>query len=177
MRARRLETQPRLSLVPPACLRDIAAMSFVLRRSARVILLDREGRILLIRFAMPRSDGVFVFWATPGGGVEDGESDLEAARRELREELHLEIPLSGPLHTTTSRFEFEGAMIDSHDVFFVGRCEAGAPQLDAPTDSERAVLQEMRWWTPEEIAVSTESIFPDDLVSVVRRLLNGDDKA
>ena len=43
------------------------------RRAARVLLFDDQGRVLLIHFVIPRSDGPFAFWGTPGGGVEPGE--------------------------------------------------------------------------------------------------------
>src|SRR6266576_1051465 len=93
------------------------------RRSARAILLDHEGHVLLIRFVVQRGSQPFVFWATPGGSVEDGETDAEAARRELMEELHLDIPLTGPIHTAVDQFEHEEAWVTSTDVFFVGRCD------------------------------------------------------
>lgn len=57
------------------------------RRSARVILFNAVQQVLLIRFVIERGNQPFVFWATPVGGVEEGESDLGAARRELLEEL------------------------------------------------------------------------------------------
>jgi 8-oxo-dGTP pyrophosphatase MutT (NUDIX family) len=68
------------------------------RRSARVILLNAAWQALLIRFDIQRDHQPFVFWATPGGGVEKGETDLEAARRELVEELALEISPTGPVY-------------------------------------------------------------------------------
>ena len=47
-----------------------------LRRSARIVLADPVGRVLLFRGTDPGRPGS-EFWFTPGGGVEDGE-DLRA---------------------------------------------------------------------------------------------------
>jgi ADP-ribose pyrophosphatase YjhB (NUDIX family) len=55
------------------------------RRSARAILIDDHGRLILIRRTKP---GQAPYWTAPGGGVEDTDASVEAAlRRELAEEL------------------------------------------------------------------------------------------
>lgn len=60
----------------------------VIRRIATVLLVDREGRLLLqLRGAdAPAAPGK---WSFPGGGIEPGEAPEEAARRELLEETGL----------------------------------------------------------------------------------------
>jgi 8-oxo-dGTP diphosphatase len=60
----------------------------VIRRVAAVLLVDREGRLLLQRRTMdaPAAPGK---WSFPGGGIEPGEEPEEAARRELLEETGL----------------------------------------------------------------------------------------
>jgi 8-oxo-dGTP pyrophosphatase MutT (NUDIX family) len=58
----------------------------------------------LIRFVVSRDGMDFSFWATPGGSVEVGKSDLDAAQRELKEELALSVALAGPIHTAVTRF-------------------------------------------------------------------------
>ena len=55
------------------------------RRSARAILIDDDGRLVLIRRSRP---GREPYWTTAGGGVEDGDGSVEAAmHREIFEEL------------------------------------------------------------------------------------------
>ena len=49
------------------------------------MLFDEAGDVLLIRFVVPRVDGEFVFWALPGGEIEAGETEIEAAVREVSE--------------------------------------------------------------------------------------------
>ena len=60
-------------------------------RAAALIVTDR--RLLLVR--QRRQDRTY--WLLPGGGVKFGESFAEALRRELLEELCLEIELGRPL--------------------------------------------------------------------------------
>lgn len=56
----------------------------VSRRAARALLLDDDGRLVLIKRTKP---GQAPYWTAPGGGVEPGESMTGALERELREEL------------------------------------------------------------------------------------------
>lgn len=140
------------------------------RHAARVILLDETDRVLLIRFVITRQGGDVVFWATPGGGIEGDEAPLAAARRELMEELGLDLLLAGPVHQATAVFEHEGAPLENTDVFFLASCEASAPRLGGLNEAERQVMREIRWWTADEIAASAEPVFPDGLADVVRRV-------
>lgn len=93
------------------------------RHSARAILIDGEGRLVLIRRTRP---GQVPYWTTAGGGVEPGDASLEAAmHRELAEEL-------GAKATAASRvFLFTGRRGDRIAVahFFVARLVS----LDAAT--------------------------------------------
>lgn len=140
------------------------------RRAARILLFDDQGRVLLIRFVIPRSDGPFLFWAAPGGGQEPGESDLDTARREMREELGQVLPVEGPVHETTAVFEFGGEMVEQTDVFFLGRLGAEELRLGGVDEAERMALQEMRWWTAEEIERADQPVFPAGLADLVRKL-------
>ncbi len=128
------------------------------RQAGRAILCDDQSRVLLIYFVLPNMR----FWATPGGGVEKGETLLQTAQRELQEELGITVTLEGPIHTATGIFEFEGELIENTDHFFHGSWN-GTPRLSGATANESAALQEARWWTPEEVEAAKEPIFPRDL--------------
>ena len=123
-----------------------------------------------------KAEPTSTYTISPGIGdqqdVEEGESDLGAARRELLEELHLEIPLSAPVHEVTSTFEFEGKPLTSTDVFFLGRHESQRVELHFATQVERVAMKELRWWTIEELERSSETVFPADLAKVLRSFIS-----
>ena len=64
------------------------------REAVRALVVDAEERVLLLRFENPVTHDVW--WATPGGGVEAGESDELALRRELLEEMRPRAARAGP---------------------------------------------------------------------------------
>ena len=168
-----LRNQPQGRLDAPTLFCDPRAMTDTpnrLRRSARVLLVDEAGRVLLLRFVIERRSGPYLFWATPGGEVEPGEEVLAAARRELREELGLSLPLEGPVHHASGVFEFRDEVVDNLDAFFLAHFTGGPISLDGVDDEERAVLRELRWWTADAIEASPDPVYPPDLAAVVRRL-------
>lgn len=56
-------------------------------------VIQKEGRFLVCRRPLHKRHGGL--WEFPGGKLEPSESDLEAARRELREELDVEVTAVG----------------------------------------------------------------------------------
>jgi 8-oxo-dGTP diphosphatase len=133
-------------------------------------LFDEAGRVLLIRFVVPRAEGEFVCWVTPGGEIELDETPVQAVVREIREELGLELEVEGPVYEDSNCFLHQGEMRENVDFFFKGFCLAGEPVLKGVTDDEIAIMKEIRWWSVEEIEGSAERIFPVDLVLRVREL-------
>ena len=138
------------------------------RRTARVMLFDESGAVLLIRFVAMRPEGEFDFWAMPGGEIEEGESEIEAAVRELHEELGIAVTVEGPIYRDANQFWHQGEMQDNVDFLFRSRCGRDEPCLTGVTAEEIAMMREMRWWTAEEIERSKERIFPAELAARVR---------
>jgi ADP-ribose pyrophosphatase YjhB (NUDIX family) len=127
------------------------------------MLFDEAGDILLIRFAVPRADGEFVFWALPGGEIEVGETELAAAVREVKEELGLAVEVVGPVYCDRNQFLHQGEMQDNTDFLFRAKCRREEPRLIGVTADEREIMREIRWWSRDEIASSGERIFPENL--------------
>ena len=135
------------------------------RTTARLALFDARGRILLFLHA----DGMGRrFWATPGGGVEKGESLEQAARREASEELGAHDVDLTYLWTGLTEFEFADKDVSQTEAFFrvTGHTGVFGPDVEATHRRER--ILESRWWTAEEIEASQERILPLDLAKRVR---------
>jgi ADP-ribose pyrophosphatase YjhB (NUDIX family) len=134
------------------------------------MLFDEAEAILLIRFVVMRPDGEFVFWALPGGQIEDGETEIEAAVREVREELGLELTVAGPVYCDSNQFFHQGEMQDNVDFLFRAECGREAPRLIGFTSDEKEIMREIRWWSEAEVEASEERIFPGNLAERMREL-------
>jgi 8-oxo-dGTP diphosphatase len=132
------------------------------------MLFDEAGAILLIRFVVPREDGEFVFWALPGGEIEPGETEADAAVRELKEELGIAVTVEGPVYRDANMFLHQGEMQDNLDFLFRARCGRAEPRLTGLTMEEIGIMKEMRWWTADEVEDSEERIFPGELAARMR---------
>ncbi|WP_155371359.1 NUDIX domain-containing protein [Catellatospora vulcania] len=147
-----------------------------LRHGVRAIVLDEQDRVLLCRFAFDGLEGPVVVWATPGGGIEPGESLLDALRRELAEEIGLAVPADPP-HVWHQEVVREGHIVGYdgviNDVFLV-RTASFAPR-GAMTDAELAEenISEFRWWTQQELTQyrGTDLFAPRALPAALATLL------
>jgi 8-oxo-dGTP diphosphatase len=134
------------------------------------MLFDEGGAVLLIRFVVMRPDGEFLFWALPGGEIEAGETEIEAAARELREELGIGVKVEGPVYRDANQFWHQGEMQDNVDFLFRAECGREEPRLIGFTTDEKEIMKEIRWWNEAEIEASEERIFPVNLAARMREL-------
>ena len=140
----------------------------VLRRAVRALVLDADDRILLVRFRRP--DGTRL-WMTPGGGIEAGESDDDALRREIAEEVGLHDPVIGPCLWTRERvFEWHGPIRQVERAHLV-RVERHDPVPTVDLEAEQVEL--VRWWTLAELRETTEEIAPTRLAEALPGILVG----
>lgn len=140
-----------------------------LRRATRAVVLD-DDHVLLVRFDF----GDRVVWATPGGGIEMGESDEHAIRRELVEEAGLEDFELGPLvWTRTHHVPLGGGRWDGQaERYYLVRTPSFEPSPRLTWEDLREEgMTAVRWWTLDEME-ATEALFaPRRLPLLVRSLL------
>ncbi|HEY1173159.1 MAG TPA: NUDIX domain-containing protein [Verrucomicrobiae bacterium] len=99
--------------------------------SAFVVLAD--GHLLLIRRAKNPGKGLL---GTIGGFVDRGETAEEALRREIREEVHLEVDTIEYLTSSTNNYVYGGITYPVLDLFFICRAApASQPQVGDGVDS------------------------------------------
>ncbi len=135
------------------------------RPAARILLVDAIGRALLFRFT---PDDRPPLWCTPGGALDPGEGYEAAARRELWEEVGLDMDCGAQVARRIAEFRsFEGVDVIADERYFrvqVDTCDVAAAGL---TEMERRVLNGWRWFTREELATWPEAIYPADLADML----------
>ena len=99
-------------------------------------LLGWRGRILLCRHEKPGRE----YWLLPGGGVNSGESLVDALRRELAEEIgiHDLIPFEGPIAIVDSIAPVR-SFAAKHVVHIIFSGDLGGRSLEAVTSADAAV--------------------------------------
>lgn len=132
-------------------------------------MLDDDDRMLLVHFEFPD----WSLWATPGGGVEPGETLEMAIRRELLEEVGLvDVDLGPVIWERTHVFPFAESS-GQYEKFFLIRTSTS---VITPSFSQQELLAERltdsRWWSVQEIRAASDELFaPRQLASLMETLL------
>ncbi|MGV0834647.1 NUDIX hydrolase [Mycolicibacterium thermoresistibile] len=149
------------------------------RASARVILLDEHGAVLLFCGSDPAlRDGDQPprrWWFTVGGAVQHQESLRAAAARELGEETGLRVDpaeLVGPVWRRDAMLDFNGAIVRSEETFFIHRTRRFEPSTAGRSGLERQYIHDHRWCdaaTIDELAARGETVYPLQLAELLQR--------
>jgi 8-oxo-dGTP pyrophosphatase MutT (NUDIX family) len=119
------------------------------REAVRALVVDPADRVMLVC----ADDELGVWWTTPGGGIEAGETDQQALARELVEELGLRDFELGPLIWTREHRLVNprrwGRQTERHYLVRIGTFEP-APTLGAEALAEEGAT-DARWFTVEEL--------------------------
>jgi 8-oxo-dGTP pyrophosphatase MutT (NUDIX family) len=150
-----------------------------LRSAARVLVLDPAGRVLLfgarlVDLATP--PGPVLYWYTPGGRTEPGESARATAARELAEEIGLVVDpgaLEGPVWLRRAVAPLLGVPFDHRETYFALRGVVHEVDVSGQTEPEAYEDQPWRWWSVAEIAASPEAFVPRGLAAALPELLAG----
>jgi 8-oxo-dGTP diphosphatase len=104
----------------------------------------RDGKVLVVRRARNPALGIYTL---PGGGVETGETLMQAVTREVREETSLAVePVALTGHREAIGRDVQGR-VERHFVIlcFAARWISGEPVLNEELD-------DARWLDPAELA-------------------------
>jgi 8-oxo-dGTP pyrophosphatase MutT (NUDIX family) len=139
----------------------------VSRPAARVICLDADERVLLMHWRDPL-DG-HTLWEPPGGGIDPGETALQAARRELAEETGLDPAAVGEHQVTLHRdFVWKRRRYLGAEEFFLARFTTSEPAVSRAglLDYELEDLIGTAW-IPRADLPSLELLQPPELPALI----------
>ncbi|TCL02189.1 NUDIX hydrolase [Sodalis ligni] len=140
------------------------------RASVRLLIIDPANRILLFRFTHT-ADALsgYSYWATPGGGVEQGEYFKQAAIRELREETGL---IREDVGSCVAQRSFEmmlpnGEKVHAQERFFIVRLINQEISTDGWSANEKAVISNYHWWDLNELVTTAKTVYPSNIPSIL----------
>jgi 8-oxo-dGTP pyrophosphatase MutT (NUDIX family) len=148
------------------------------RVAVRLVVLDVSGQLLLLHTHDPTYPELGTWWELPGGGLEDGETTVDAAVRELREETGI-VVTPGQLHRPTWRrkasFRYRGMRYLQRETVLVAQLPEAGPTVDG---SLRVGFEEedyfaYRWWPTAEVLASHERFYPGRLPQYLGAVLAG----
>jgi len=147
------------------------------RAAVRLVVLDEQGQVLLFHTRSPTYPELGLWWELPGGGMDPGESYVDTAVRELREETGLTATGIGPPNwTRTATFKMRAARRIQDEVVVTAPVPGVAPRIDvsAQLDYELDAYLDFRWWRQEDLYAERPRCYPGRLPELLPAFLAGE---
>ena len=141
-----------------------------IRKSSRLLVLNENHQILLFQFTHT-NDALAgeSYWATVGGGLEEGETFEQAACRELYEELGA-VRQNVGTHVATRNFEMmlpSAEVVISEERLFIVFIKNEEVNTENWSDHEKLVITKSRWWTFDELNQTSETVYPNNIPNIL----------
>jgi 8-oxo-dGTP pyrophosphatase MutT (NUDIX family) len=143
---------------------DPGELRRVERNVVRVVVLDAANHVLLLQTRDLGNPAFGTSWELPGGGIEPGETYIEAVVRELREEAGIKVEparVGKPTWRRDVECTYRGERRLQHELVIVVRLDETAPDVE---DSQRVDFESEdhvahQWWAVDEIVCSDQRSF------------------
>lgn len=151
----------------------------VIERSVvRVVVLDTLGRLLLFHTHDPCWPDLGTWWELPGGGLEPGETYLDAAVRELCEETGIvaaRSQIGPPAWRRRASFRHRRRRLVQDEVIATMHLPGPGPDVDESQrlDYEKEDYFGFRWWPVAEVLSSSQRFYPGQLPALLGPFLSG----
>lgn len=139
------------------------------RRSASRIVVVAADEVLLFEDSDPGLPE-YRWWVTPGGGIDPGETPLQAAVRELEEETGLRVEhgsMLGPVARRVAVHGYSDQVLEQEEFFFLLHTDRYEVSTAGHTPDELVTLQSHRWWPTSELRVTDAWIWPVNLLQIL----------